>query len=41
MSIAANGALLDGSEVNVPTLLWAEEWAKRLSGPNVVVSGLP
>ena len=41
MSIAAHGALLDGSEVNVPTLLWAEQWAKRLSGPNTQLKGGP
>ena len=40
-SIASHGCLLDGDEVNVPTRLWAEEWHRRLSGPNVPVEPGP
>jgi len=35
LSIAAHGCLLDGDEVNTPTRLWAEEWQRRISGPNL------
>ena len=35
LSVAAHGCLLDGDEVNTPTLLWAEEWHRKISGPNV------
>ena len=35
MSIAQHGCTLDGDEVNAPTLLWAEGWNRRITGPNV------
>jgi hypothetical protein len=39
LSIAAHGCLLDGDEVNTPTRLWAEEWQRRISGPNGLLKG--
>lgn len=37
-SIAAHGVLRDGDGVNIPTLLWAEEWMRKMTtGPNVEV----
>ena len=34
-SIAAHGVLLDGGDVNAPTLLWAEGWVRKTAlGPN-------
>lgn len=33
LAIAEAGETPDGDGVNVPTLLWAEEWARVLSGP--------
>jgi len=32
LAIAEAGATPDGDGVNAPTLLWAEEWARVLSG---------
>lgn len=35
-SIAAHGVLMDGHSVDEPTLLWAEQWVRKLAkGPNV------
>src|SRR5690606_15856456 len=31
LAIASSGTLPDGDAVNTPTLLWAEEWARRLA----------
>jgi len=31
LAIASSGELPDGDAVNTPTLLWAEEWARRLA----------
>jgi len=39
--IANGGHLPDGDGVNIPTLLWAEEWERRMYGPNVEVTGKP
>lgn len=38
LSIADGGATPDGDEVNIPTLLWAEEWKRKLT-PNVQLEG--
>lgn len=39
VSIAQHGCLLDGDGVNAPTLLWAEEWQRRILGPNAELAG--
>jgi hypothetical protein len=36
IAIADNGITPDGDEVNIPTLLWAEEWKRKLT-PNAPV----